>query len=682
MLRYVKSKMTDHLLERARARYELKLNCQKTPYLEWIKQNEKDLSKKKNSHGENSLYDEIAFEQCTPGFKVKSHKPYVLFYASSGILSARTYAVLKEQIHQNENAKLLYADEDYLTENNERTAPWFKPEYSPDTIWNSMYFGHLLMVDTKILKAIEETDWIQSRDGFKNIYLLVLQLTAILSKQEIMHVSEILFHNQGTNQGTNQSDEELILSPDEQCYGTGKEYQKIKEIALKKQTITASMKSTKDERFQALVYEFSLDWKISVIIPSKDHATILRNCISSIYTKSTYQNFEIIVVDNGSNEENKDAIQTLKKEFPFTYLYEEMDFNFSKMCNIGVKASMGDFIVLLNDDCEVIQQDWLERMLGQAALEHVGAVGAKLLYPKDFAIQHVGVTNLSVGPAHKLAEFDDQTIFYHGMNKINCDMIAVTAACLMISKEKYQAVGGFYEGLKVAYNDVDFCFHLIEKGWYNVQRNDVELLHYESLSRGNDEMNDEKWDRLLQEKALLYERHPHFYKQDPFYSKHLVGNAKEYLCNFRYDYEKTDAFSKIRKSRKAKSYFTKHQNGCLIVTLEHADLERKLEWNQEEIYLIEGWAYVLSMDNARYKKSLVLISEDDKVYEMPVFERYRKDVVKILPEEKNVALAGFVARFPQNSIPNGQYEIVLQYQDTCSRQCLVSNTNQRIQIQV
>ena len=98
--------------------------------------------------------------------------------------------------------------------------------------------------------------------------------------------------------------------------------------------------------------------------------------------------------------------------------------------------------------------------------------------------------------------------------------------------------------------------------------------------------------------------------------------------------------------------------------------------------MIEGWAYVLSMDNARYKKSLVLISEDDKVYEMPVFERYRKDVVKILPEEKNVALAGFVARFPQNSIPNGQYEIVLQYQDTCSRQCLVSNTNQRIQIQV
>ena len=160
--------------------------------------------------------------------------------------------------------------------------------------------------------------------------------------------------------------------------------------------------------------------------------------------------------------------------------------------------------------------DWLDRMVGQASLRHVGAVGAKLLYPNSTLIQHAGVTNTISGPGHKLKGLDDTQSYYYGRNKLVYDMIGVTAACLLIRTKVYRALGGLYEGLRVAYNDVDLCFRLCEKGLCNVQRNDVVLYHHESLSRGDDMQDEGKFKRLMEEKDVLYRRHPRLYAQDPY----------------------------------------------------------------------------------------------------------------------------------------------------------------------
>ena len=134
---------------------------------------------------------------------------------------------------------------------------------------------------------------------------------------------------------------------------------------------------------------------------------MLKQCIRSIYRFTAYKTFEIIVVDNGSAQQTKQTLEGLRKECAFTYLYQSMEFNFSKMCNLGAKAAKGDFILLLNDDMEVIEELWLSKMVGQASLAHVGAVGAKLLYPNTTFIQHAGITNTIYGPGHKLKKMKD-----------------------------------------------------------------------------------------------------------------------------------------------------------------------------------------------------------------------------------------------------------------------------------
>ena len=147
-------------------------------------------------------------------------------------------------------------------------------------------------------------------------------------------------------------------------------------------------------------------------------------------------------------------------ELAIQYIYQESEFNFSAMCNLGAKAAKGEYLLFLNDDMEVIEPNWMKRMLGQAACTHTGAVGAKLYYPGEreqaaYRIQHAGITNMGIGPAHKLAGMEDTGNLYHGRNLLTYNMLAVTAACLMVKKELFLKAGGFDEEFAVAYNDVE-----------------------------------------------------------------------------------------------------------------------------------------------------------------------------------------------------------------------------------
>jgi GT2 family glycosyltransferase len=227
-------------------------------------------------------------------------------------------------------------------------------------------------------------------------------------------------------------------------------------------------------------------------------------------------------MDNGSTRPDAlEMLQQLANEDGVTVVPHDRPFNYSEINNVGATRARGELLLFLNDDTEVLMADWLERMAGYAQLEHVGAVGAKLLYPGTRTIQHAGILNLLDGPSQALVhqDADDPGYFMRGLLEYN--WIAVTGACLMIERRKFDCVGGFDESLPIAYNDVKLCFDLIERGFYNVACSAVELVHHESVTRGLDHLSPEKLARLAVERDYLYDKHPHFYRHDPFYSDRL-----------------------------------------------------------------------------------------------------------------------------------------------------------------
>lgn len=631
----------------------------------------------------------------------------VLFADADGILEEKAAEAVGAFWQEHPYVQIAYADEDCLDENGVRVSPWFKPEWSPDTLDSFQYFGHVFAIRAdflntlnfslgpKCLKQYEE--WKNSKqpenenegEGRKKrngevfilryeesdqkaIYEMLLALTQLLTEMKWIAAN----------------DSQKAIMP------IGKVLLHMKKE--KRDLEVADIFENIDKELHAMKALEQCKVSVSVIIPSKDNPQVLETCISSFREKTMLEaqvklkisdtslanivlEPEIIVVDNGSNDENKAVLEKLAEKYQFKYLYQPMNFNFSKMCNLGICHSSGDYFLLLNDDMEIIQPDWLIKLAQKAILPHAGAVGAKLLYPNSDIIQHIGITNIKVGPVHKLLKQHDENSLYHSQNRHIYDMIGVTAACLMVKRSKYEQAGGLYEEMAVAYNDVELNFSLYENGYYNIFRGDVVLFHHESLSRGDDNLSDEKWLRLLQEKDILYSRHPKLKSFDPFYSRNLAVHSNLYLPNFMYDYEKRDYYTKVRAWKKCSP--EKWENGCLIVNVEHAREEKKLEFTErDDVYWIEGWSYILGLDNCRFRRSLILQSEDGKLYEAEVLNRYRKDVVEILPQQQNVELAGFTCRIPKDALAEGTYTISMLAKDTCSNQRLYQKTDRSFTI--
>ena len=258
---------------------------------------------------------------------------------------------------------------------------------------------------------------------------------------------------------------------------------------------------------------------VSIIIPTRDLAEITENCIKSIYDKSTYDNFEIIIANNNSEkEETFKMFDKYKNEHNnFRVIDINTEFNYSNINNIAVKNSKGDYVVLLNNDTVVITPNWLELMVGYAMQNHVGAVGAKLLYPDD-KIQHAGII-AGIGVAsHAFIGEDRDALGINGRLVSPYNYAGNTAACLMVSKKKYNEVKGLDETLKVCYNDVDFNLKLLDRGYYNINLPIVELYHYESKSRGQDDANDNKFSRFVKESEQVTNKWDKYIKEDPYYN--------------------------------------------------------------------------------------------------------------------------------------------------------------------
>lgn len=420
-------------------------------------------------------------------------------------LDQNAFYYLVEALNKDKTLDFIYTDEDKMDIHGKYFEPHFKPDYSPDTLMGMNYICHLSCLRTSLVREIggfrKEYDGSQDYD----LFLRILDKT-----KKIYHVPRILYHWRETPSSTS-----LALGNKSYAYIAGK---KALEDTLKRRNIKGEVLDNPTSSTYLIKYKHD-NPKVSIIIPMKDKVNLTKVCIDSLYNKNTYQNFEIIIVDNNSTEEETFAYFTnLKKEHDnVKILTIKEEFNYSRLNNLAIKEATGDYILLLNNDTEVLDKDFLDYMVGYASRDHVGCVGLKLLY-KDLKVQHAGVVLGYGGVAgHIFVTASNKDIGIFNRLSMPYDYSAVTAACLLVKKSKYLEVDGFDENLKVALNDVDFNLKMLKKGYYNVCLNNISLLHYESKSRGY-EVTKEQMDRFQKEQDYMKKKWGKELENDKYFS--------------------------------------------------------------------------------------------------------------------------------------------------------------------
>mgnify|MGYP000217207903 FL=1 len=564
---------------------------------------------------------------------------YIAFMDCDDVLAPNALYEVVKLLNQDKSLDFIYSDEDKLSEDGKhRHQPHFKPDWSPDTMMSLMYTCHLGVYRKRIG---DELEWL--RTGFEGAQDYDFTLRFTEKTKRIGHITKILYHWRERKEST-------AINPEAKGYIVDAT-RKTKEEALKRRGYNAQLEWVDN------IYQFRVNYKpvgnpkISVIIPSKDNFDVYKRCIETLTEKTKYKNYEIVTVDNGSSEENRKKYEQYNKDKGQKYIYKPMDFNFSKMCNIGVENSDGELVLLLNDDMEIIDGEWMERMAGHAMLPYTGAVGAKLLYPNSTLIQHTGVFSFDCGPSHALCRYDDSILFNFCRNKIEYNYSAVTAACLMVTRKKYLEAGGLDESFAVAYNDVKFCFDLLKKGYYNVVRTDAVLYHHESLSRGSDVLDKAKYERLLKERRRLYDIHPSLEGKDPFYNPNLTmrrgdctvegGLDNLYLShNSNGDIDDLSYFADLG-NRTVKSAIND-----LIVTNKHI--------------IIGGWCIVENSIRNNIDKTTLYLVGSDKAYCYNTEKVYREHMDELTGMNGKINLSNFKVYINSFAIPDGEYKIYLK----------------------
>ncbi|MFI3200460.1 MAG: glycosyltransferase [Eubacteriales bacterium] len=606
--------------------YKEELERQLNPYEQWIAKEEDDTTYSDTS-------DKIL--------------PYRVFTMGEGMLHKATHIYL-EKAFEDENVLIVYGDEDVREADGTRKEPWFKPKWSPDTFVSHFYMGSMVAVrDTYCNQYIKTVNEI----SVENIYALLttivneLVIEGISMEQSILHIPRILYHRE---------EQPAMMGMDASCDLVKNSIllQEIRRTGLEKLGIT-----------NGRIY-------VSMIIPSKDNSRMLEKCLVSIKKYITNDMpYEIIVVDNGSCLEEQNKVTKLSEEYGFRYLFEIEEFNFARMCNKGAKEAVGDHILLLNDDVEFTHEGWLYEMLEVARRNHVGAVGMKLLYPEEKLIQHVGVSNIKVGPVHKLTGETDEVVHYYGNNRGKWNRLAVTGACLLVKKKLYQELGGLCEELAVAYNDVDFCFRLHERGYYNVVCNHIEAIHHESYSRGNDMEEEDKLERLNKERSLLYERNPFYKDYDPYYSKNLIQDTDYYGCILTLSCEE-EGNEQVPIHVGAKKFLARNKI--------HPYYYIEDVSNEDGMVMIKGWSFMKDVDNACYETALVLENESKTAWSFAVLPKYRKDVTMLVENQVHNELSGMIVRFQATTLPHGEYSIQLCKKNKITHEIQYIDTGKRL----
>ena len=420
------------------------------------------------------------------------------------------------------NADYIYCDEATFKNGdvNQMITMHFKPDYAIDNLRANNYICHFSMFDKKLLEGTElyRTKFDGSQD-----HDMILRLTD--KARNVVHVPKLLYYWR-QHAGSVSSGVEAKPYVVESARGAVADHLRRHGFANFKITSTRAF-----ETIFKITYEIIGEPKISIIIPNKDHVEDLRRCITSIIEKSTYDNYEIIVVENNSETREIFAYyEELANNPAVKIITYKGDFNYSAINNLGVSEASGEYVLLLNNDIQIITVNWMEELLMYAQRTDVGAVGAKLYYP-DKTIQHAGVV-IGLG-AHRTAGHvhyrqKRENLGYMGRLCYAQNMSAVTGACLLVKKALYEEAGGLDESFAVSLNDVDFCLKLRRLGYLNVFTPFAEAYHYESASRGSD-MTGEAAARYNAESARFREKwKAELEAGDPYYNPNFSLDKSDF----------------------------------------------------------------------------------------------------------------------------------------------------------
>lgn len=415
-------------------------------------------------------------------------------------------------INENPEVEFIYTDEDKFEKlGGKRYDPYFKSDFAPDTLRANNFICHFSVFKKELMDKL---------GGFRSEYDGAQDFDILLRMSEetnkIVHIPKILYHWRVHSLSTAKSG------------GTAKPYAyeagvKAVQDHINRLGLKGTVEHGNTLGTYKINYEIIGNPKVSILIPNKDYISTLKVCLKSLKKLTTYNNYEIIIIENNSEEkETFDYYKQIdgKDNIKVVY-YPEKIFNYSAIINFGVKNSTGEYIVQLNNDTELLTPNWLEEMLGFAQRGDVGAVGAELFYP-DKTIQHAGII-IGIGgvAGHVFKNIPKGIHGYFSKDAMIQNMSAVTAACIMTPRSIYEDVGFMDEKFKVAFNDVDFCLKIRELGKLIVYNPYVQFWHYESKSRGFED-NPEKQARFKQEIDRFHEKWQDFLdKGDPYYNKNL-----------------------------------------------------------------------------------------------------------------------------------------------------------------
>lgn len=459
-----------------------------------------------------TLSDNLGISENTNAGIAAATGDFVGFFDHDDLIEPNLLFEYAKAIAENPSTDMLYCDEDKLFPDGSLGEPYLKSCFNIDLLRSSNYICHLLCIRKTLLDRLPPIT--RELDGAQDH---AMALAASEQARHIHHVARVLYHWRATPGST-------AADASAKGYASDAGVRAVR-AHLERLDIPARVDKGEFPFTYRVKYTVpSPAPHVTVVIPSKDHADVLEQCVSSIFGKTTYRAFDVLVVDNGSSEDETFALyKRLQEEHPdsFSTVDAPGPFNFSHLVNGGVEQARGSYVVLLNNDTEVIDGEWLEELVGTCSRDDVGACGVKLLYP-DGTIQHGGGFIRDTEAQHYGINVDGGESGYFHLLSLPQDMSLVTAACVMVRKDRWEQVGGFdEEHLSVAYNDVDFCLRLREEGLLVVYLPQVRLHHHESLSRGASD-DEEKQVRSERELSWLRYRHPRYFAiGDPYVNRNF-----------------------------------------------------------------------------------------------------------------------------------------------------------------
>jgi len=441
---------------------------------------------------------------------------------SDATLAPQALYLLVEYLDEHPKIRLVYSDEDIINDKGIHCEGIFKPDWNPDLFRSNNYIGNTVFLESQLLKKTIK----ECRSVSSEVFELLVRVTGGLVDQEILHIPKVLYHSKHYNQ-----------SLTSECKRSAQS-RRLEELDVLKKAF-----SEQGETVKISLSEIDLGFRIkyatpnpspsvSIIIPTKNLRNMLSNCVDSVLNKTTYDNYEIIIIDNQSNEpESLDYLRDINQHSSVKVISYDRPFNYSAINNFGVKYAIGDILLFLNNDTEVINGDWLCEMVSQASRKEIGAVGAKLFFG-DQHIQHAGVV-LGFGPeniaGHPYRCMHKYEIGPLGRLRLVQNYSALTAACLAIRREVFKEVKGFNEkDLKISFNDVDLCLKLREAGFRNLWTPYAQLYHFESISRSYKSKKADQA-RLDQEINYLKKRWGRTLSYDPAHNPNLNLDGNEYV---------------------------------------------------------------------------------------------------------------------------------------------------------